>query len=609
MSKRLTLALVLFLTFLVFLPSVKYEFVNWDDKGHLVENALLHELNWRSLGDIFQSRINTIYIPLTLLSFAVEHHFFGLNPLVYHLDNLLLHLAVAAFAFLFFVRLGIPGWAAGLSVLLFSIHPMRVESVVWVTERKDVLYAFFYMLALLAYQKHLTRVSKPGNFIKRYGYLAMTTILGALSMLAKPMALSLPLILGLYDWYTRRRRDYKIVVEKIPLLLVVAALGWQTYQYQYRLGHFDWAHGALVWMWSFVFYLRQFLFFPFSAPIMRLSMPFGFGNPEYILSVVAFILIILVAIRLRHNRVFIFGAAFYILSIFFLLRFDDSDINIVADRFTYLPSLGLSFWLAGWLKNQKRLSAALVVGLVCFYSFLMARAFEQSKIWKNSLSLWSHQLLFFPAEPLGINNFANTYKFKVGFFEDLEKWDRRDPIDPALARKVEYLAGLYKKALKIHPNYRDGHFNLGVLYQQVEDHEAAAGYFKRVLEINPYDSLAYFHLGQIYMKTGAEVETVKAFAQAIRLSPDSELIYISTIQEYSQALETHPGRKVYQAARSKVFNAYKNLAGNPRAATYMAFQQYYRSRNDDAKAVQYFQRAMEANLGYVEALANLDRLE
>ncbi len=609
MNKKLILAIILLITFLVFSPSLKNDFVNWDDSVHLIGNTTLHSLSLRHLYDIFESRINTIYIPLTLLSFAIEHHFVGLNPFLYHLDNLLLHLGVTTLVFFFFVRLGLPARAAALGVLLFSIHPMRVESVVWVTERKDVLYAFFYMLALLAYQEHLTQVSRPGNIIKRYRYLAAVTILGAFSMLAKPMALSLPLILGLCDWYTRRRWNYRVIIEKIPLLLVVAAIGWQTYQYQYRLPHFDWAPAALVWVWGFVFYLRQFIFFPFSVPIIRLSMPFDFANPEYFLSVAAFVLIAWVAFRLRHNRVFVFGAAFYFLSLFFLLRFDDSDINIVADRFTYLPSLGISFWLASWIKNQKQLAPGVILVLFGLYSFLTVRTIEQSRIWQNSLKLWTHQLAFFPDEPLGINNFANTYKATGNLYAYLEQQHDKKSLEPRFARQFEYLVSLYKKSAALPPHYRDPYFNLGVLYQQVGKNEEATAYFKRILEVYPYDTLSYFHLGQIYRQTHADVEAVKAFAQAIRFGPDAEMLYIQTIQEYSHSLEADPGNAVYKLARSKVFAAYRNLAKDTRVATYILFEQYYRSRNNDRKAVYYFQKAMDVNPGFMEVLAQMDKWE
>jgi hypothetical protein len=149
------LALVLLVVAIAFSPSLFNGFIKNDDPGHLLENPTLRALTPENVRAMFQSIINTTYIPLTTLSFAFEYHFFGYNPIVYHLDNLLLHLAVVFLVFVFFQKLGLSNLAAGIGVLLFGIHPLHVESVAWVTERKDVLYAFFYMFAILQYWQYV----------------------------------------------------------------------------------------------------------------------------------------------------------------------------------------------------------------------------------------------------------------------------------------------------------------------------------------------------------------------------------------------------------------------------------------------------------------------
>ncbi len=137
------LALILAVVAVVYLPSLDNSFVNWDDDVHLLNNLSVRSLSFDNLKAIFTEKVNGTYIPLTTLSFAIEYHFFGYDPFVYHLTNLVLHLLVICLVYFFALRLGLSLIGAGISALIFGLHPMHVESVAWVTERKDVLYAFF----------------------------------------------------------------------------------------------------------------------------------------------------------------------------------------------------------------------------------------------------------------------------------------------------------------------------------------------------------------------------------------------------------------------------------------------------------------------------------
>ena len=158
----LPLLFVLALTAAVYTPVFSSQFTNWDDNRHLTRLNAVQELTWGNVQKIFTSTINFTYIPLTLLSFAVEHHFFKLNPFVYHLDNLLLHLGVVALVYAFGIGLGLSRRAVLLASLIFGVHPMHVESVAWVTERKDVLCAVFYMAAVICYWRYVSTSPTPG---------------------------------------------------------------------------------------------------------------------------------------------------------------------------------------------------------------------------------------------------------------------------------------------------------------------------------------------------------------------------------------------------------------------------------------------------------------
>ena len=148
-SRTLSIILVLIglwgFGWLTFAPVLHHQFTHFDDNFQVTENPFIQSLEWDKLVGIFRTSVLGVYSPLATLSFALEYRFFGLDPFIFHLDNLLLHLAVSSLVFCFFLRLGLPLRAAALGALLFGIHPLKVESVAWVTERKDVLFSFFYI--------------------------------------------------------------------------------------------------------------------------------------------------------------------------------------------------------------------------------------------------------------------------------------------------------------------------------------------------------------------------------------------------------------------------------------------------------------------------------
>ncbi len=242
-NKKWILPLILILVILAFLPSLFNGFIKNDDPTHLLENVTLRALTFENIRAMFQSIVNVTYIPLTTASFAIEYHFFGYNPFIYHLDNLLLHLGVVVCVFVFLQRLGLSVLAAGMGALIFGIHPLRVESVTWITERKDVLYGFFYMLAVLQYWDY----AKSG---KRNSYL-LSLIFGFLSILAKPMALSLPLILLLCDWWMGRGWKRNIFFEKIPYAVIIIPITWITYALNARNPIQSVGEAILLWVWCF----------------------------------------------------------------------------------------------------------------------------------------------------------------------------------------------------------------------------------------------------------------------------------------------------------------------------------------------------------------------
>lgn len=471
---------LLFLCILSFAPVLKNDFVNFDDTSHLLKNPAIHALNISNIKNIFTSLTEKTYIPLTVLSFSIEHHFFQHNPFIYHLNNLILHLGVTALVFSFALQVGLPVRGAFLAALLFGIHPMHVESVAWITERKDVLYSFFYMLALCFYWQYLSQ--------KKLSVYFATIVFGLLSILAKPMALSLPLVLFACDWLKKRKFDRSLILDKIPHFLYAVLIAWITYSAHARIPGDNLQSAALIWVYTFVFYIRQFFLPLILSPIYLLPEPVSLVNFYYTGSVGLLFLVLIFSLRLRRNRWISFAASFFFLSIFFLLRYDSAiDINIVADRFMYLPSLGFCLlfgagaerFLARY-KDRKAVLRLLASSLfVLLFVFLSYKTSEQSKIWKNSQSLWSHVIAIYPDSAIAYNNRGTSQT------------------------RLDFALMDYNQTLRLDPNFREAYFNRGNAYYQLEMHSRAIADYTHYISLDPFDAEIYYKRSLAYQKIGA----------------------------------------------------------------------------------------------------------
>jgi len=394
--------IILFVVFAALSSSLKNGFVSWDDTKHLLENEQVRELSLNNIKKIFTSTIINTYTPLTILSFSLEYAFAKYSAFVFHLNNLLLHLGVTLLVFQLGRRMGFDLPAAFFGSLLFGIHPMHVESFAWITERKDVLYAFFYLLALLSYHKYLEG--------RRWGPYVMTAVFGLLSILAKSMALSLPLILLLCDWFYGRTWSRKIFLEKIPFFIISIAIASITFVLNVRPSESNFAEGALIWVWTLIFYLKKFLIPTLFVPLYQAPEPVSFFHLSYLSSLIVFVGLIVSLVKFRRQKLFLFAFLYYFLSIFFLLRSDFLDPNIVADRFMYLPSLGICLLLGVGLSQllvklkERRSGIKLLTGLIVGALFLGLgiKSYAQCQIWKDGVVLWTHVIQHFPGQPRNV---------------------------------------------------------------------------------------------------------------------------------------------------------------------------------------------------------------
>ena len=464
--------LMILVVFFVFFPCLRAGFLNIDDKEHVLANHAILSLSPDSFKAVFIQTVNNVYIPLTTLSFAVEHHFFGFNAFVFHLDNLIFHIVNVILVFFLVQRLGVPLGAAFLAALIFGIHPMKVESVVWVTERKDVLYALFYILALHMYLSYLKN--------KSIGAYLGTLFFGLISILAKPMALSLPVILLLFDWLQGRRWDKNVFIEKIPFFLYVIEIGSLSYLFNMRNPVSNVGEAILIWIWSFNFYICKFFWPEHISFAYFLPHPIALSNWLYACSLGLFVLIMGALIRWRKNRWMVFAFGYYFFSIFFLLRFDEGgDFTVISDRFMYLPCLGFCLWIGVWLEQLLKSKQSIVLMAFIFTILLGPITFKQCQNWYNSISLWDQVVREYPA-------------IDVPYF-------MRGVTYAELGKDNQALAD-FSKAIELNPSLANAYYDRAFIYFSQERYNEAMIDVERVLQLDPSDQKALFLLAAIKEK-------------------------------------------------------------------------------------------------------------
>ena len=545
---------VMVIVALVYAPVVGFEFVNWDDDLHLLDNPFVQSLDREHLRAIFSTTVNQVYSPLSQLSFAVDKHIFGLNPAVYHLNNLLLHLVVTGLIVFFARGLGLSGAAAAVAALIFGLHPMHVESVAWVTERKDGLYAVFYLLAMLVYLRY-ARLSMAGERgegdrpplrpTARLGYLLAIVLLAVLSALSKAMALSLPFILLLLDWYLRRRISARVLFEKFVVGTAIFPIIWVSYIAHIGTSRPHSWPGVLTWVWCLIFHLQKFLV-PDKFYILY-SFP-GRDSVAYVYAAGLLSFLVGVLILARRQRLLIFAMAYYLASIFFLLRADPTVewIHPVADRFMYLPSLGLCLWLGAAVdyafhRYPGPVRFVLILGLGLIGAALLAQTRSQVLVWRDSRALWRHQLLLM-SEREGLQaaiayaKYADALTPAGDFYPGLDRLrpygsaetDLRSDAclgqeDPA-AQRLRQVITLYEASLSARPGYVHANYGLARIYARLGEGERAAGLLSTVLRNDPGHFEAAFLLGQVFQSEGRAREAAAAYEQALRSYPDRAIM-------------------------------------------------------------------------------------
>ncbi|MCX6305342.1 MAG: tetratricopeptide repeat protein [Bacteroidetes bacterium] len=502
-KELLMLVVVVIVTFVIYYPALHHKFTNWDDLDYVTENPYIKALTPANLNYMFTKPIALNYHPLTILSLALNYRVSGTEPFSYFLVNIIFHLFNTLLVFyLVFLLPGRNKTMALFVAAIFAVHPMHVESVAWISERKDVLYTFFYLSGMISWILYIP---------KRHWYWYLCSlVLFVLAGLAKPSAVVFPLILLLTDFLYHRRFSLWVIAEKIPFFAVSIAIGMATLHAQIDKSVVAFTHYNAI---------QQFLFasFGFFTYIFKLFIPVGLSalHPVpvfntsldlpwiyFVTPVINILLVVFALYSMKYTRMLFFCLMFYFLNIMLTLQFMQVGSAVIAERYTYISYIGLLAgiaWLADLAIVQRRIPGPLVyLVMVMFFGTMTILAIGRVAVWENSGTLWTDVIEKYPKSHTAYNNRGYYYV-------------KENMLDQALPD--------FTKSLEILPAFADALNNRGSLYRLQNLPRLAIGDYNRVLAIDSNHVKALSGRGNAYATLGVLDSALADYNKAYRLNP------------------------------------------------------------------------------------------
>jgi len=675
-SRWLILGVCVFLiaiTWLVFGQTLSHEFVNFDDHVYVYENPVITGgLTLPGIIWAFTHSHARNWHPLTTISHMLDCQLFGLNVGGHHFTNVVLHTIAVVLLFLVLRQMTSSGravvppsrddagrdqrsrlqnqgalWPSAFVAALFAIHPLHVESVAWISERKDVLSGVFFMLTLSAYVRYARRPS-----VARY---IMMSILFACGLMSKPMLVTVPFVLLLLDYWplgrgrgmeisgerseVRRERSVVsgqwsvvsrrwsvvrgLVVEKIPLLALSAASCLATLLGQRQAAGsidqlpFAWrVNNAIVtcvaYIWQMLWPVKLAVFYP--HPDNRLLLW------QIFLALALLIAITVAVIASRQKRPYLMtGWLWYLGMLVPVIGLVQVGEQARADRYTYLPQVGLYLALtwtivdlsASWRRRREILGVAAAVVITA----LTWRAWIQASYWKNSETLWTHTLAVTSDNDVAHNNLGFIFLRRGELDEAISHFQTalniradnpqthynlgsalvHNNLGNALVRKklVDEAITHYEKAVELRPDYADGHYNLGSALLQEGRIDEAIAHWQKTVSLQPNDAEAHTTLGDALLRKGEIGEAITHYEKALEIAPHS----ILTLNNLAWALSTCPDASLRNGARAiELAQKADQLAGGQNPIFIRTLAAAYAENGRFNDAIETAQRALQLAL-------------
>jgi tetratricopeptide (TPR) repeat protein len=509
-----------------FEPVRHNDFVSYDDAMYVTENPRVNKgLSLESIRWAFTTTHASNWHPLTWLSHMLDCELFGLNPLWHHLVNLLFHTANTLLLFWVLARLTGAVWESAFVAAAFALHPLHVESIAWVAERKDVLSALFWMLTIVAYIRYTQRPSVWRS--------SLVFLVFGLGLMAKPMLVTLPFVLLLLDYWPLRRFQKstvrRLVCEKIPLFILTMVSSIVTYVAQETTGATEMVENLALTTRinnALVCYLGYITKMIYPSGLAVLYPHPGAGLPAWqpIVSIVALVVITAGIIYLagRSRRYLTVGWLWYLGTLVPVIGLVQVGRQCMADRYTYLPSVGL-FIIAAWgaaelsakwryRKVVLSTSALLVLGALLVCTRMQVRH------WRNNFTLCERALAVTENNPVMHYSLGNAFRS---------------------AEKLDEAVTQYRQALRIEPNHARTHGNMANALLLQAKFKEATEHYRRAVQLDPNYVNARYNLGLVLSKQGNFTEAITHYRHVLALEPDNA----AALNSIAWILCTHPDKK------------------------------------------------------------------
>jgi tetratricopeptide (TPR) repeat protein len=497
-----------------------YQFLNFDDDWYVVNNTSVSQgFTWEGVRWAFTTLNYFYWQPITWLSHMLDCQLFGLNAGSHHFTNLLIHVVNTLLVFALFRRMTRRTWRSGAVAALFLLHPLAVESVAWVAERKNVLSGFFCLLTMWAYIHYVERPSA-----KRYRWVLLAFIGG---LMTKPMLLTLPFALLALDYWPLHRPEWssrqgivRLAGEKLPLLMLGALSAVVTYMGVKKMGALDFlaAVSAPTRIANALYSYVRYLALTVWPQGLNILYPYDQGLPLWkgVASGVGLAALTVAAFRVRKTKPYLLaGWAWFVVILLPTIGLVQAGRQGIADRFTYIPLAGLFValvWLAGdALASRPRIAsaAAALVLIAC-----ASGAWAQAGYWKDSIAIFQRTV------DVTHNNTLAEYHLASALLE-------KGQLEEAIRH--------FREAVRIEPSFYPAYYDLGSSLAARGKPDEAADSLRMAVRYKPDYSGAYYKLGTVLVATGRPAEAVEPFREALRLGLKPEFA-IEARKNIDQAL-------------------------------------------------------------------------
>ena len=520
------LAGILGITLLVYSQGFNGDILNFDDNQYFEQFPEITNLSWESIKLYFSKHYVLMYHPLPVLSFAVQYQLSGLNPVPLHWFNFLFHLINVVLVYFLGKTLTGNQKTAWLAALVFGIHPMGTEAVTWISARSSVMYTCFFLASVVQYAKYVDRERGKRHLIPSLLYFI-------LALFSKANALPLPVVLLLIDWYKNRKFSPILIVEKLPffalsILFGIIALSDSGTANNLSLGseNFNAIDGVFLSTYSLVFYLVQYLIpFKLSAIHVYPNHSDGILPVIFYLSPIVLLALGFLVWKMKRQRLLLFGFAFFLTVVGVTLQVIPSRLFMMADRYTYLPYVGISLGIGSLLfsktgitklTNQSKWSYLLVIWL----PILCVITYHRNEVWNNTCDLVDDIIDKNEAHPY----LARAYAIRAGI-----KKDKKGDIKGALND--------YSQAIKLRPDEGITYFGRGEVYFRLGQFQKAKRDFLKNEALNGAYFISSNFLGGCEFNLGNYQSSIDHYSMAISLNPKFEEAYRNRGSAYGQLKE------------------------------------------------------------------------